>query len=191
MSASSPNTVVGDTASRVMGLSPQAASVVQRLDSSIIDSLQQAIERHTGDNGRFLRIADRHLSQFKGLLLARSDNQPGSPPNFPSSTLPGADPVAEVRTAEESPDQSLGASLSSPIRALFSSSQGNPVTGPPADDNIDAVEDLPGSSGAQTTDDTAILDFNLPADLFASAGRSFVSEILTTLSPAILDRLSR
>ena len=48
-----------------------------------------------------------------------------------------------------------------------------------------------GSSGAQTIDDTAILDFNLPADLFASAGRSFVSEILTTLSPAILDRLSR
>ena len=92
MSASSPNTVVGDTASTVMGLSPQAASIVQRLDSSIIDSLQQAIERHTGDNGRFLRIADRHLSHFKGLLLARSDNQPGSPPNFPSSTVPSADP---------------------------------------------------------------------------------------------------
>ena len=36
---------------------------------------QQAIELHTGDNGRFLRIADRHLSHFKGLLLARSDNQ--------------------------------------------------------------------------------------------------------------------
>ena len=53
MSASSPNTVVGDTASRVMGLSPGAIELLDQLHPSIRAKFDALFNSMFGSKGQF------------------------------------------------------------------------------------------------------------------------------------------
>ena len=191
MFPSSPGTSSGSTASTVMGLSQEAEAFVQSMNPSIRDALRSALVSHTGT---LFRCADQQLSSFKGELLAHVDDneRAASPtPDFLSGTVPDADSAANNPAATVSPVQSLvTGALASPIRALFSSGQPRPTPGPPADDNIGATEDISDSAAGPGLDDTAILRFQLPSDLFAPEGSSFLSTIISILSSVIQDQLS-